>query len=221
MMFLLRKFAADGGVKKETHPVRPSRSAQWGHQIASLVSAVGSPPVLGASTVIFVASALSDSQGAIWVWIWALVCAVLTVLVPLGYILWLLRHGWVADFDIRRRKERTKPMIVNVASSGLAWAVLKVGAAPAELVALAAALWIQAALLLIITLRWKISVHTAAAAGMGAVIWTLTGTALPLIIGVPVVAWSRIRLDHHTFAQTVAGAVLGFTVFHWALRFLV
>jgi membrane-associated phospholipid phosphatase len=78
---------------------------------------------------------------------------------------------------------------------------------------LAFAFVLQAALFLLITLRWKISLHSAAASNLAVIGWLtvgLNGLALALII--PVVAWARVHLRRHTLAQTVGGALLGVVV---------
>ena len=36
--------------------------------------------------------------------------------------------------------------------------------------------------------------------------------ALPLVVGVPLIAWARVRLRRHTVTQTIAGALLGLTI---------
>jgi membrane-associated phospholipid phosphatase len=77
----------------------------------------------------------------------------------------------------------------------------------------AAAMWLQVAAIFFVTLRWKISVHTAAAAGGATLIWTLLGSGIPFLLVVPLIVWSRIRLRHHTLPQTLAGALIGFIVF--------
>jgi membrane-associated phospholipid phosphatase len=91
------------------------------------------------------------------------------------------------------------------------------GRAPVQMIVVAGGLWLQMVLIFGITLRWKISVHSAAAAGIATLAWSLAGTVLPLVIGVPVIAWARVRLRRHTIAQTIAGSVLGLTIFLVAL----
>jgi membrane-associated phospholipid phosphatase len=63
---------------------------------------------------------------------------------------------------------------------------------------------------MLLTLWWKVSLHTAAASGTAAILVLSFGPlfilALPPIV---LVAWSRIRLGDHTPAQTLAGAALG------------
>jgi membrane-associated phospholipid phosphatase len=63
---------------------------------------------------------------------------------------------------------------------------------------------------LLVTLWWKLSVHTAAASGTVAILALTFGSALALTVpAVALVAWSRVRLGDHTPAQTLAGAALG------------
>ncbi len=102
-------------------------------------------------------------------------------------------------------------MLFTLACMGGGGALLWLGgrAAPARRV-WTATLWAQMALVMTITLRWKISVHSAAAASATALLWAVIGPlamlAMPLI---GLVSWSRVRLLRHTRAQTVAGALLG------------
>jgi hypothetical protein len=63
---------------------------------------------------------------------------------------------------------------------------------------------------MLVTLWWKVSVHTAAASGTVAILVVTFGP--PLLLALPaiaLVAWSRIRLGDHTPAQTLVGAALG------------
>lgn len=142
-------------------------------------------------------------------WLWTAIYGVMVVLVPLLYVVWLFHSGQVADLDLRIREQRTRPLLVTLAAALAALMVLYLGAAPKLLITLTGANTLQTALFLGITRRWKISAHSAAAATLAALGWLLIGSeALVLTVGVPVIAWSRIRLHHHTPAQTIAGAAL-------------
>ena len=72
---------------------------------------------------------------------------------------------------------------------------------------------------MLINFTWKISLHTAFAAGSVTVLILLYGTtgAFSAVL-VPPIAWSRIELKYHSLGQTVAGAVLSalivIVVFH-------
>jgi membrane-associated phospholipid phosphatase len=137
----------------------------------------------------------------------------LAIVTPILYLFWLLSHGWVSDLDVQLREERTRPLVFTIACAGVAWLVLALGGAPLEMVVVAGGLWLQMAVIFGITLWWKISVHSAAAAGVATLIWSLVGATLPLLAGVVIIAWSRVRLRRHTVTQTIAGAALGFAIF--------
>jgi len=196
----------------EVKPVNTSFPRGWDGRIAYVVSNLGSPPVLTVAVVLLMASTLAGG-GA---WAWASVYLVLAILTPLFYLVWLVRRGVVTDLDVQRREQRTRPMIVTLLCSALAWLTLRVGMAPALMVVVAGIVWLQMITIFFITLFWKISVHCASAAGVAVLAWLLIGTPLPLLI-VPFIAWSRVRLRRHTLTQTIAGSLLGLAFFITAL----
>lgn len=187
----------------EVTPARADRLAWW-------VSKLGSPPVLTVVAMLLGAYAAGTSAA----WSWASLALAMTVLVPAVYVLWLVRRGRVSDFDLFHRRQRLGPFVVTIVSTAVAWLLLQWGQAPLPLRVLTGAGCIQAALLLAITLRWKISVHSAAAAGLAVFAWLLFATAaLPFFLLLPLVAWSRLRLGRHTLTQILAGTALGSGVF--------
>lgn len=181
----------------------------WDRRVASLVSNVGSPPVVMSATIMLMVFKIAGSVA----WIWGAIYVVLGVLIPFLYVVWSVVRGQITDIHIRLREQRRRPLLVVVICAGVGWLVLALGAAPRAMTAVAASIWLQTVVVFFVTLRWKISVHTAAAASGGTLIWMLLGTALPFLLIVPLVAWSRVRLRHHTLLQTLAGALLGSIVF--------
>lgn len=187
----------------------PFIPAAWDKTLARWISQLGSPPLLAAAGLILCGQVINT--WAAWEWIGFYI--LLAVGLPAGYVLWLVRRGQVTDFDLRLREQRLRPLVVTLLSAAAAWLVLYGGSAPHLLRVLAGAGWAQIALLLAITLRWKISAHCASAAGFVVWAWALFGvTAAPLTLVVPLIAWSRLRLGRHDLPQTVAGSLLGSTV---------
>jgi len=210
------------GTQKHTHThVKPAAPMvvdktipkSWDGLLAYVISQVGSPPVLGAAAMALTAATLSNAHA----WAWAGVYVFLAILTPLLHLLWLLHRGRVSDLDVQLREERMRPLLFTIACAMLAWLALALGGAPLEMVVVTGGLALQTLIIFGITLRWKISVHSAAAAGAATLAWALAGTKLPMLIGVPIIAWSRVRLRRHTVPQTIAGAALGLTVFQIAL----
>ena len=60
-----------------------------------------------------------------------------------------------------------------------------------------------------INLWWKISLHTAFVAASVTVLVILYGWGAAITVAlVPLMAWSRIELEHHSLAQATTGALL-------------
>lgn len=172
--------------------------------LAEAVSAAFSPPLVAAVWLWFALDRVGEAHPRIHTTLFIL----LGIGAPALYVVWLLRRGQVTDLDVSRREQRKGPMLVMVACSSLAWSLLWVMGASRATLILTGGLTLQSALMLAITLHWKISQHGAMSAWAGRLGWLLLDTPLALLL-VPLVVWSRVRLGRHTLAEAVAGALLG------------
>jgi len=184
---------------------RVSAVRVWDRHIASVVSLVASPPVLIVAAMAIQAHAAYEP--GVWSWVW--LYAGLAVVLPLVYLVQLVWRGRVGDLHIETREERFSPLGVMVISVGLAWFVFFLRGAPAPMTVLAGVLFVMSALIFAVTLFWKISVHCASAGLVGILAGGLTGSAVPAVVTVSVMSWSRWRLNQHTPAQAAAGTLLG------------
>jgi hypothetical protein len=173
--------------------------------LAALVSGILSPPM------VVVAAALlcyrADPQPATLVWI--LLFVALAALLPCLFLLEQRRRGNVASLWLDERSQRWRPLLFTAASTGLAWLILSMGHSSLLLYSVATAYWLQSFLLLAISLRWRISVQTSGAAGLGILAWAILGTPWLGVALVSAAAWSRLQLRRHSAAQILAGAALG------------
>ncbi|MFP3897358.1 MAG: hypothetical protein ACLFV5_11060 [Anaerolineales bacterium] len=141
-----------------------------------------------------------------------MVYLLVAVLVPFSYLVVLVRRGLVTDLDVRLREQRTRPLLLTALCSALAFVLLLIGVAPLPMVTVAASFLVQALAIYTITLRWKVSIHCAVAAGAAITVWALWGQPVVLLFGLFLVAWSRVRLRRHSVFQTMVGALLGLSV---------
>jgi len=172
---------------------------------AQFVSQAGSPPVLTVA-VAFLAASLERSLAAFG---YASLHTLLVALLPVAYLWRQWRRGAVSDLELYRREERWQPYLATLVGAGLSWSAIRFGGGPALLSGVAGVLAVAAGLLFAVTLNWKISLHCTMAALAGALIWKLIGTPLPLLLGSPLMIWSRLYLRRHTPAQVVAGTLVG------------
>ncbi len=183
------------------------RRGQRQERVATVVSNVAAPPVLGVLGAVLLV--MSSSEHGVWQW--AALFGVTAVLLPSAYVLWEVMQGRISDIHVPDREQRMRPMGVALACSLLVLALFTWWPAPPNFQMLALAYGLQAVLFFVITMRWKISLHSAAAGSLAALGWMAAsnaGVAL-LALSVPVVAWSRVRLHRHTLAQTITGTALG------------
>lgn len=188
-------------------PPRLSQLAYW-------VSQIGSPPFTGAVTAFMIGFTISTPPA----WRWTMFYITLTILAPCAYIIWMVRAGKAVDFHLPNREQRIRPLQLSLATALITWLVMYEVQAPRLLQMLAAVNGIQTALFLMITFRWKISLHCTAATILSELAFVLFGaSAAPLTMSIPLIAWSRVHLERHTVAQTIAGVLLGVLILTPAL----
>ena len=148
--------------------------------------------------------------------------AAITALLPLIFILALMKMGKVKDTSISDPRQRTAPYCASILCYIGAAFFLHALQAPSWLVIFFVGAAIVCLLSLIITKWWKISAHTGGIAGLCAAIFWLARNGMietaPLVwtsiafILVGLVAWARLYLNHHTVMQVFAGAALAFAI---------
>ncbi len=178
--------------------------------LARVVSDIFSPPVLAVPGLLMGVSA-SDVSGT---YRFALLYLLIGVVLPVLYVVWLLKSGRISDFHLSDRRQRRGPFVVSLGCGLLAFGLLIYLGAPAAFLAPLLALLAEIFLLLVITLVWQVSVHTATTTGLVTFACLAFGPAAACwALVVPLVAWARIYLRRHTLAQTLAGAFLGSSCF--------
>lgn len=141
---------------------------------------------------------------------WGALAALMAGVLPYAFLLHGVRHGRYTDRHVPLRQQRTVPLAVAGASVIAGVALLALLGAPQVLTALAVAMLVGLALTVAITQAWKISVHTAVAAGSATILTLVYGGPLATTaLLVAATGWSRVVLRAHTTAQVTAGALLG------------
>jgi membrane-associated phospholipid phosphatase len=175
-------------------------------RIARWISNILSPPVFGLLFLLLVGMAQPTTADQLWILFYMGVA----ILLPIGYIFWLLKKKQITDFHIKMRRQRYKPMFVLFLCSIFSWGVMRLGSASIVMQTVAVMGAVLIAFLFLITLRWKISGHAIAVSAFTIFCISVWGVlALPVLLLVPIVIWSRLALKRHSFAQTAVGTVVG------------
>ncbi len=179
---------------------------------ARIVSDLLSPPLVWA--VLAFPIAFQDAPSTGQALLWALVYGVLVCLLPLLYIAWMVRRGAITDMHMQVRRQRLRPFAVSLLCTTVAWWTLRLLGAPPVVPQFVLFTLLQLAIVAVVTLGWQISVHAMSISGALVAVGALYGLlpAAVLFPLVPLVGAARIKLQRHTLAQVVVGALVGASI---------
>jgi len=173
---------------------------------ARLISNVGSPPIV-AFVAVLISVYTPPKTGLTWV---SMAFVFIAVILPIFYVVDLVRRGKVTDFHLPVRQERIGPFFVTFITGIIGWALVLWLDSPHALKLVALINVIQTTMLMLITTQWKISIHNTAITGLAVLaIYLLGGAALPIILLIPLIGWSRVYLKRHSIEQVIGGTILG------------
>lgn len=187
-------------------------------RFAKIISTATHTPLLSIPTFAIINYYLLGLNNSI---ITTLICFIFATLIPVITSLILIKK-MKTDIDITDRTKRTFPLLFAVCSYIIGFFVLYDFGAPSITTALMFIYFSNTLIILLITLSWKISMHAMGVAGPTAALTYLFGYK-GVIFGLllPLVMWSRVKLNKHTNAQVLTGAVLGLILTAVQLYYLV
>lgn len=138
-----------------------------------------------------------------------LISLIFTSILPLAIIMhWARKLN--TDKDISNKEDRFIPLIVGVVSYFIGFLIALILGVSNFLIVLILCYTVNTFLVMLITVKWKISIHTTGLAGPVAALIMLLGPIGALFgLVYPVLIWSRYTLEKHTMAQAIAGGVFG------------
>lgn len=189
-------------------------------KLALLISVVFSPFLVIAVFSVFVIYYYSLSVVQFISWSAAL--GFFVILMPLGYIQFLIRRGKITDSHLGLRDQRILPFVMALLGCVLLLVFYRIAGAPKELISMVISLIANGAIFLAITRYWKISMHASSFASSVMIISLLVDLRLFwLNILLAPIFWARLYRQKHNFWQLLIGAVLSsiitFTVI-WSMN---
>lgn len=182
-------------------------------KIAETISTLTQPPIITIPLFLIICMVLSFENGAFnfskFITL-ELISLVFTSLLPMAIILlWAKRIN--TDRDISNREDRFVPLVVGIVSYFIGVLVSFILNADNFLTLLLLCYAVNTGVVLLITFKWKISVHTTGISGpIAALILLLGPVGAAFGVIYPIVIWSRVLLKKHTLAQAISGGVQGF-----------
>lgn len=182
-------------------------AAKMRRRIANLTSNLFSPFWIGLVLILLVSFQAADSlsEGIKWL----LILTFISIFPLWLFVLYLVRRHRLDHAFANVRQQRTRIYGLAVISAGVSCIILLFLGAPLILLALFTAGFLATIIFMCINLWWKISLHTAFITAAVTLLFILYGfMSLAAIVLIPLIAWARIELGHHSLAQVVTGALL-------------
>jgi len=136
-------------------------------------------------------------------------CITFGTLLPFIMMFELSKRRLISDFYVSEKNERTKPFVGVIASYICGAVALFLMKAPTIVLVLMLCYAGNTVIMMLITLRWKISVHASVIAGSAtALVYVTSMWAAPFFLLLIPVGWARVRLGAHTWWQILGGALV-------------
>ena len=202
-------------------------SGPFGERLAYLLTLVVNPLILPPIAVFAILTSMGNPSNST-----ILAVAVTTVcfaLVPFVVMLWVVRSRNNVTIELRDRRSRTIPFLTSVLANIVALVFFMRWESPLRsvIVCLMVVYLINNIALLLINLRFKISLHMASIAGSAAILFFMRFGTKPIMIEqgqllltiavisavfIPVLWWARTRLNAHTEKELAWGTTFGLTL---------
>lgn len=180
---------------------------------ANFLSRAFNPIYVAVPAILAASLEVSDTVAQAFLW-WG-ICIMLSTVLPFVDLVIRLKLGKVSDFHVTKKEERTVPMLFNIGYLTVGAVILWLLGAPKEIVAIEVSSLFMIAVALVVTFRWKISLHAIGLVEIyvllllvfrswSFVLWTLFIPAL-----IVAVCWARVYLRKHTVPQVLVGSAAG------------
>ena len=182
-------------------------------KIAKTISALTNPPIICIPLFLIICIVLSFENGAFdfnKFIVLELISLVFASILPMAIILfWAKRLN--TDSDISNREDRYMPLVIGIVSYFIGFLISLAINLDNFLTLLLLCYTVNTGVVLLITSKWKISVHTTGLSGPNAALILLLGP-VGAAIGIlyPLLIWSRVLLEKHTLAQAICGGAQGY-----------
>jgi len=140
---------------------------------------------------------------------WSSISVALSVLPVFAIVVCLVQNKKLDSIFVNPRRQRTRVYLLASAFAVIGCIALYLLEAPILLMATFIAGLAAIVVFMGVNLSWKISLHTAfVAASVTVLIIVYDAIGAVSVVLLPPVAWSRIKLEHHSPAQVATGALL-------------
>lgn len=179
----------------------------WKDKAAFLVSVLLSPFVIIPIFILLITAKYSANLNDFLLYLG--VTFIFSTLIPFLNVYIAVKKKKITDIHVAVREERVEPFVVAILSIAAGTFVLHLLGAPREVVILGMVMLLNGLIFFVITLYWKISMHSSILAGVLMSLMVLVSfryvTGFLLF---PILIWARMRRHRHNIYQGLAATML-------------
>ena len=177
------------------------------NRVAKLSSNILNPFLV--SVVMIILLSFNSTSGIYSALKWSLLLIAVTVLPVFTVVVYLVNRKQLDGILSNTRRQRYKIYLMAIACAVVGCVILYYLGTPSVLMAAFVAGLSAIIVFMCINLLWKISVHSGFVAASVTVLILVYGAigAVAAIL-LPLIAWARVKLEHHSPAQVTIGALL-------------
>jgi len=180
-------------------------------RLAFVISAIFSPYVTSLVFIVIISYRYSKDLSQFLPWM--VTFLLFALIVPGFYVLWLFETRRIRDIHISDKNDRKIPFLLAGLSSVIGAFLLFILNAARPIIVVGVAYAVNVVSVALITLFWKVSIHTALFSAVATISVILVGTHLWwLYLFLIPLAWARIHRRRHTIWQAVAGSLIAFVL---------
>lgn len=179
----------------------------WKDKAAFLVSALLSPFVIIPIFIMLVIARYSENMSDFW--LYTGIAFLFSTVIPFGNVYIAVKRKKITDIHVAVREERVEPFIVCLLSILAGTYLLYRMGAPREIVVLGIVMGLNGAIFFLITLFWKISMHSSILAAVLVSLMILVDPDYAVgFVMFPILIWARMRRQRHNIYQGMAATIL-------------
>lgn len=176
------------------------------NKLAHFMSIVLGPHVWFLVLLIVLLTKTGLTSGQMWTLL--PVSLIFQILVPMIYLQWYLKSRKITAWDLPKREDRFLPLAATFVSYLISLVLIYIYGNQL-IFNLNVIFLLLIATVSLITVFWKISLHTALNTAGALFINFLFGWQLPILyLLIPVIAWARYKLGRHNIKQLLAGTAV-------------
>jgi hypothetical protein len=186
------------------------KTGNWKDKLAFLTSVVLSPFIITPFFALIIVLTFSATRAQMFTYL--TVGVIFGAILPFAFVYMAVKRGKISDVHVAIREERKSPFLFTMTCLLLCTITMYLLEAPKEIVVCSLVMFLNSIIFFLITLYWKISMHSTVLASILVSLSILVSPYYSLgFLLLPLMIWARIHRHRHNIYQGLVALLLSIT----------